>query len=983
MKKIITLILIICMVIGMLPVTALAADVVLTFGGNVTGTLNTTTGELIISGTGNMNFFSSTTTPTRNYQADIKTVVIQSGVTDIKDCVFYNCSAMTSITIPNSVRSIGPTAFYGCSSLTSVTIPDAVTSIANSTFMMCSGLTSVTLPSNLITIGNLAFVGCSSLSSIFIPNSVTSIGNDAFRDCSSLSSITIPSGVTLINDATFQNCTSLSSVTIPSGVTRIGTYAFYSCRNLISFTIPNSVTSIGNGTFVGCTGLTSITIPDSVTSMGNGVFNGCTGLTTVTIPSGLSSIGATCFAGCTNLTTIINNYDGVQTIGLNAFNNVGSSSSTKNAYLWSSNTSYASTIATLGFTLNYFSKATIIAPEGTSFTIKNSIGDTLKFINTADEYTVDVSGSETVTVSSTCSVAVLELPTGTYTIVPNAVDGFITPSTFTITENGNATITYTANSVAVTAPAGSTFTVSDSIGNAVKFTDTPLGYTVDVSGSSNVTVGAAGIVDLKQLLAGMYTITPGELNGYKTPSPKTVTENGTVIIPYPSNLATITAPSGSSFTVKDGSGNTIKFKSVVGDYVVDSAGNETVIVGHPGTARLLKLPVGTYTITPAAFTGYVTPSAATVTENGTATLTYTEEPKTDPTPEEPKPEPTPTPVTISCTKTDATLYGGANGSIIITAAGGDSGAFEYSKDGGVSWQGTSTFTSVPAGTYKVMARDAGNTLNTASTSVSISQPPHVGSYVANKVPTKANAETALTVIPPAAPKGYTVQSVSYSSNNPSIAAVDSNGNVTFLTGGKATVITKIVSQTMDKKGRIKIKTTTVKKTITVKQPVSGIALNVTGTTMARTQKVKLVATIAPGTASIKKVKWTTSNKKVATVSSAGVVTGKTGGTAIITCTATDGSGMSASCIVNVTPIYPVSIKLSKTALTIKVGKTSALKATVMPKNTDFKMVTWISSDPEIVTVDAKGKLRGIAPGMAVITAMTSTGQRSSCTIIVK
>ena len=254
---------------------------------------------------------------------------------------------------------------------------------------------------------------------------------------------------------------------------------------------------------------------------------------------------------------------------------------------------------------------------------------------------------------------------------------------------------------------------------------------------------------------------------------------------------------------------------------------------------------------------------------------------------------------------------------------------------------------------------------------------------AKKIPSKVNAGTVFTIAPPAAPRGYTMQSVSYSSNKPSIATVDANGNVTFVGGGKATIIIRVVSQTVDKRGRVKTKTTTIKKNITVNQPIESIALNIADTTIARTQKVKLTTAFAPATASNKKVKWTTSNKKVATVSSAGVVTGKAGGTAVITCTARDGSGASASCTVTVTPINPTGIKLSKTVLNVKTGKTSSLKATVLPKKTDFKTVTWTSSNPAIVSVDARGRIRGISPGTVTITATTSNGLSASCTVTVQ
>ena len=58
-------------------------------------------------------------------------------VTSIGDKAFYECSGLTSVTIPNSVTSIGYAAFYYCSSLTSVTIPNSVTSIGDKAFEKC------------------------------------------------------------------------------------------------------------------------------------------------------------------------------------------------------------------------------------------------------------------------------------------------------------------------------------------------------------------------------------------------------------------------------------------------------------------------------------------------------------------------------------------------------------------------------------------------------------------------------------------------------------------------------------------------------------------------------------------------------------------------------------------------------------------------------------------------------------------------------
>ena len=324
-------------------------------------TWNLSDGVLTISGTGNMSDYSSSgRAPWYDFRKTIVQIVI-GGATSIGDYAFYNCSSLTSVTIPNSMTSIGDKAFYACNSLISITIPQSVTSISNDAFRGC-GITSVVWNAkNCVNGGEFgsqveSFVfgnevesipasccsGMSKLTAINIPNSVTSIGDHAFSGCTSLTSITIPNSVTSIGNSAFRGCSNLTSVTIPNSVTSIGDYAFYNCRNLgkviisdiaawcsITFSnydsnplnnakhlylndteisdliFPNNITKIGNYTFLNCSSLTSVTIPNSVTSIGLSAFNGCSGLTSITIPNSVTSIGRDAFTNCSGITSLV------------------------------------------------------------------------------------------------------------------------------------------------------------------------------------------------------------------------------------------------------------------------------------------------------------------------------------------------------------------------------------------------------------------------------------------------------------------------------------------------------------------------------------------------------------------------------------------------------------------------------------------------------------------------------------------------------
>ena len=164
-----------------------------------------------------------------NYTGDITipSIVVHNdqtyNVTEIDNYAFYNCTGLTSITIPTSVTSIGEGAFAVCTGLTSISIPSSVTSIRYATFYSCTGLTSV-----------------------FIGNSVTSIGIGAFDSCNKLTSISLPSSVTSISDSAFAHCDGLTSFTsLATTPPSLGSNVFYGTwqKNCALFVPENSKTA--------------------------------------------------------------------------------------------------------------------------------------------------------------------------------------------------------------------------------------------------------------------------------------------------------------------------------------------------------------------------------------------------------------------------------------------------------------------------------------------------------------------------------------------------------------------------------------------------------------------------------------------------------------------------------------------------------------------------------------------------------------------
>ena len=354
-----------------------------TIGDNLTWSLDSD-GTLTISGTGGIPAScASRKAPWYAQQWQIKTIIIDNGITSLPESAFDGYESLTKVTIADTVTSIGASAFANCRKLSDITLSKNLTVIEKNTFRMCYGLTEIVIPDGVTKICTHAFYDCNCITSITIPSNVTHVENGAFTSCNRLkdiyisdlsawlkiqfdpndsqrilaqtdsaktlylnnkpitalvipdgiqeitpsaftgcdfTSVSFPSSVTKIHDSAFSYCRNLTNIVIPDRVTQIGESAFLNCEKLTSVTIGNQVTSIGDGAFRGCTQLQQITIPNSVTSVGNYAFADCPALASATIGTGLAQMNPGTFSNCSSLATITIPGN-VSTIGERAFEN--------------------------------------------------------------------------------------------------------------------------------------------------------------------------------------------------------------------------------------------------------------------------------------------------------------------------------------------------------------------------------------------------------------------------------------------------------------------------------------------------------------------------------------------------------------------------------------------------------------------------------------------------------------------------------------
>ena len=295
--------------------------------------------------------------------------------------MFEGCSSLKTIELPSGITKIGSEAFKDCSSLSRIKLQGKVTEIGSNAFKDCTQLVSIYIPTSVQKIGETAFTGCSLLTIYGTENSyaqtyakengiqfstgempdtefteetagewtiltdgsnaiitayagtetvliipkmingcnVIACKKDLLKDKKDvLTSVTIEAELTSLPDGFFSNFSQLESVSLPDTITDLGTNTFDSCRSLKNVKLPENLKKIGSNMFEWCSELETVQIPNGVTEIGANAFWYCSALKNIQMPTNLKKIEDSVFYGCSSLKDVIVP-DGTEMVGYRAF----------------------------------------------------------------------------------------------------------------------------------------------------------------------------------------------------------------------------------------------------------------------------------------------------------------------------------------------------------------------------------------------------------------------------------------------------------------------------------------------------------------------------------------------------------------------------------------------------------------------------------------------------------------------------------------
>ena len=897
-------------------------------------------------------------------RTDLRTVMIPDSVTEIEAYSFNNCTNLSNVTLSKSLKYMGGRAFGSCEKITQIEIPKSLDNCGNSgyasyhgPFGACSGLKKITFEEGATEVSNGLFRGCTGLEEINIPDGVTKIESSSFEDCINLvsvnisdsvikienetfagcekiESINIPDSVTEIGESTFANCSKLSNVKLSKNLEYMGGRAFGSCEKITQIEIPKSLDNCGNsgyasyhGPFGACSGLKKITFEEGTTEISSGLFRGCTGLEEINIPNSVTEIESSSFEDCINLVSV-NIPDSVIKIGNEAF---AGCKKIESINIPDSVTEIGgSTFANCSKLSNVKLSKNLEYMGGRAF------GSCEKITQIEIPKSLDNCGNSGYASYhgpfGACSgLKKIIFEEGTKEISNNLFRGCTGLEEISIPASVIKIERYTfadcTNLKNVYFSNGVKNVENNAFTNCTSLTKVNIPDTVDSIGNSAFS-GCTNLIEV-HLPDKLKETASDTFSGCKKLTtinfPSTLTTIGDSAFSGCESLTEAILPSGVEKIGSNAFKNCKAMKKAVVPDTVSSIGSSAFY----GCEALTDITLGSKLKKIESQTFYgctVLPSIVlpyNVTTIGDSAF-------------------------VNCTKLTQITVPRNTTSIA-------SNAFSYPKK--MTMYGPSD---CYAQTYANGKGIKYVTQDIHATSVSLD--------ITEKTAERYDDFQLTATI---APLNFT-DAVVWTSSNEEVATVSDTGYVEIC--GVGTAVITVTA------GNVKAACK-----ITVPQLIDWIEFDEDEIELKAGETYQLKPYISPSDATNKKLKYTSSDTKVAEVSASGRVTAKSEGEAKIRAAATDGSDEYAVCYVTVTGKAKVTgITLDRTSAEVKRGEKLTLNVTVSPSYASNKKVVWKSANTKIATVDANGSVTAKAPGRTKITVTSSenSSYQASCTVTV-
>ena len=897
-------------------------------------------------------------------RTDLRTVMIPDSVTEIEAYSFNNCTNLSNVTLSKSLKYMGGRAFGSCEKITQIEIPksldncgnsgyasyhgpfgacsglkkitfeEGATEVSNGLFRGCTGLEEINIPDGVTKIESSSFEDCINLVSVNISDSVIKIENEAFAGCEKIESINIPDSVTEIGESTFANCSKLSNVKLSKNLEYMGGRAFGSCEKITQIEIPKSLDNCGNsgyasyhGPFGACSGLKKITFEEGTTEISSGLFRGCTGLEEINIPNSVTEIESSSFEDCINLVSV-NIPDSVIKIGNEAF---AGCKKIESINIPDSVTEIGgSTFANCSKLSNVKLSKNLEYMGGRAF------GSCEKITQIEIPKSLDNCGNSGYASYhgpfGACSgLKKIIFEEGTKEISNNLFRGCTGLEEISIPASVIKIERYTfadcTNLKNVYFSNGVKNVENNAFTNCTSLTKVNIPDTVDSIGNSAFS-GCTNLIEV-HLPDKLKETASDTFSGCKKLTainfPSTLTTIGNSAFSGCESLPEAILPSGVEKIETNAFKNCKAMKKAVVPDTVSSIGSSAFY----GCEALADITLGSKLKKIESQTFYgctVLPSIVlpyNVTTIGDSAF-------------------------VNCTKLTQITVPRNTTSIA-------SNAFSYPKK--MTMYGPSD---CYAQTYASGKGIKYVTQDIHATSVSLDITEKTAEHY-------DDFQLTATI----APLNFT-DAVVWTSSNEEVATVSDTGYVEIC--GVGTAVITVTA------GNVKAACK-----ITVPQLIDWIEFDEDEIELKAGQTYQLKPYISPSDATNKKLKYTSSDTKVAEVSASGLVTARSEGEAKIRAAATDGSDEYAVCYVTVTGKAKVTgITLDRTSAEVKRGEKLTLNVTVSPSYASNKKVVWKSANTKIATVDANGSVTAKAPGRTKITVTSSenSSYQASCTVTV-